>query len=146
MKRKLGFSLCGLIIVFFLAIIAYNIFNSFKPEITFQRFRMDIEENYNFDVSRMMMSYNEQWPLPASFMDNQNAYVDWNHEIFDELYYDCMAPTDVKLSAVIDNSKVTFTYQGYITTKQGETMDYFEEATFDFHVHPELKNFDDVIE
>ena len=27
-----------------------------------------------------------------------------------------------------------------------ETMDYFEEATFDFHVHPELKNFDDVIE
>ena len=144
MKRKLGFSLCGLIIVFFLAILAYNIFNSFKPEITFQRFRMDIEENYNFDVSRMMMSYNEQWPLPASFMDNQNAYVDWNHEIFDELYYDCMAPTDVKLSAVIDNSKVTFTYQGYVTTKQGEKLDYFKEATFDFIKVPEMENFDKV--
>ena len=55
-----------------------------------------------------------------------------------------MAPTDVKLSAAINQGKVTFTYQGYVTTKQGEKLDYFKEATFDFIKVPEMENFDKV--
>ena len=55
-----------------------------------------------------------------------------------------MAPTDVKLSAAINQGKVTFTYQGYVTAKQGEKLDYFKEATFDFIKVSEMKNFDKV--
>ncbi len=84
--------------------------------------------------------------MPAAFAENEINYLEWSNEIFDDLYYNYMAPADVKLSATINQGKVTFTYQGYITAKQGETPDYFQEATFDFHVHPELKNFDNNIE
>lgn len=144
MKRKVGYALCGLIAVLLSLFLIYDNFIAFKPVIIFQRFRVNIEEDYNFEAANLIMAYDEQRPVPATFAENEINYLEWSNDIFDDLYYNYMAPTDVKLSAAINQGKVTFTYQGYVTTKQGEKLDYFKEATFDFIKVPEMKNFDKV--
>lgn len=146
MNRKVMLLLSGLAIILLL-FIGYDCFIAFKPDIMFERSTIHLEEDYCFDSAGMIMFYNDKRPVPSSFYENQTAYVDWDNEIQDSFRLkEYIAPTNVELHAKYENGKVTFTYKGYVTTQEGETIDYFKEATFDFIVKPEFKNFDNVDE
>ena len=56
MKRKVGYALCGLIAVLLSLFLIYDNFIAFKPVIIFQRFRVNIEEDYNFEAANLIMA------------------------------------------------------------------------------------------
>ncbi len=58
---------------------------------------------------------------------------DWNDEVVTELIAgDYIAPSNVTVYETIKNNKTTYTYTGYVTTQNGETIEYLNEKTFDF--------------
>ena len=86
MKRKEGYALCGLIAVLLSLFLIYDNFIAFKPVIIFQRFRVNIEEDYNFEATHLIMAYDEQRPVPAAFAENEINYLEWSNDVFDDLY------------------------------------------------------------
>lgn len=81
MKRKVGYALCGLIAVLLSLFLIYDHFIAFKPVIIFQRFRVNIEEDYNFEAANLIMAYDEQRPVPAAFAENEINYLEWSNDI-----------------------------------------------------------------
>ena len=91
----------------------------------------------------MFMGYGETLPLSKQYREAEISFIHWSNDIIDSFYYkEYLPPTNVKVYAKLINHKITFTFKGYATTQEGETIDYFEEASFDFGIIPELKHFD----
>ena len=70
-------------------------------------------------------------------------FVLWNHIVDLELHYVYVAPYDVRVSGEVKNGKTTLRYGGYVTTRDGETVEYKNEMTFDWAYGPEGKLFGD---
>lgn len=142
MKRNIGVSILCAIALLGILYVGYDQFFAFRPFLRFNHTHVDLKEDYNFETVYMMSAYDPKRYTPKTFLDSEQAFNHWNKDIFDELYYEYTSPTDVKLTAELDHTKVTFTYKGYVTTQEGETIDYFEEASFDFKTIPNIDNFD----
>lgn len=59
----------------------------------------------------------------------------------EDVYYVYTKPINLKAYGELNDGKVTFRYEGSVTTQEGEINDYFKEATFDFGVIPKMKGF-----
>ena len=66
----------------------------------------------------------------------------WNHIVDLELHYVYVAPYDVRASGEVKNGRTTLRYEGYVTTRDGETIEYRNEMTFDGAFGPEGELFD----
>lgn len=61
----------------------------------------------------------------------------WNDVVDLEINYFYTAPYHIEASGEVKNGKTTLRYEGYVTTQEGETIEYKREITCDFAVGPE---------
>ena len=67
----------------------------------------------------------------------------WTHGVDLEINYYYTAPYHIEASGEVKNGKTTLRYEGYVTTRDGETVEYKNEMTFDWAYGPEGKLFGD---
>ena len=65
----------------------------------------------------------------------------WNHGVDLEINYCYTAPYHIEASGEVKNGKTTLRYEGYVTTQDGETIEYKNEMTFDGAFGPEGELF-----
>ena len=67
----------------------------------------------------------------------------WNHGVDLEINYFYTAPYHIEASGEIKNGRTTLRYEGYVTTQDGETIEYKNEMTFDAVFDPKSELFHD---
>ena len=67
----------------------------------------------------------------------------WNEVVDLEVHYFYTAPYHVEVSGEIKDGKTTLRYEGYVTTQDGETIEYKNEMTFDAVFDPKSDLFYD---
>ena len=65
----------------------------------------------------------------------------WNEVVDLEIHYFYTAPYHIEASGEIKNGKTTLRYEGYVTTRDGETIEYKNEMTFDAVFDPKSELF-----
>ena len=70
-------------------------------------------------------------PIASKVLKQQLELAIWDNEVFDEIYYTYKAPLDIRVSGEVGNGKTTLRYEGYVTTEDGETIDYKNEKVFE---------------
>ena len=65
----------------------------------------------------------------------------WNHGVDLEINYFYTAPYHIEASGEVKNGKTILRYEGYVTTQDGETIEYKNEMTFDSAFGPEGELF-----
>ena len=81
------------------------------------------------------------WSGDPKTEKKMREFVLWNHIVDLELHYVYVAPYDVRASGEVKGGKTTLRYEGYVTTQDGETIEYKSEMTFDGAFGPEGKLF-----
>ena len=77
------------------------------------------------------------WASNPQTDETLREFVLWNHIVDLELHYVYTAPYDVRVSGEVKGGKTTLRYEGYVTTQDGETIEYKNEMTFDGAFGPE---------
>ena len=54
----------------------------------------------------------------------------WNGDVDQDLYNNYVAPLNIPASVETDGKTTTIRYEGYATTPDGETVDYYKEESF----------------
>ena len=54
----------------------------------------------------------------------------WNGDVDQDLYNNYIAPLNITASVKTDGKTTVIRYEGYVTTPDGETVDYCKEETF----------------
>ena len=125
------------------AMAAYHFFwptHHHYPEITL--YRMDSVADPRFGRDE----YYAEW-IGAAWAGNSETdkklreFVLWNRTVDLELHYVYIAPYDVRASGEVRGGKTTLRYEGYVTTRDGETIEYKNEMTFDGAFGPEGELF-----
>lgn len=73
-------------------------------------------------------------PMAREIQENLIEFGDWNEEATYVLFTEALEPRDIKAYGKVEDGKTTFRYEGYYTTKDGETIQFLEEKTFDFEL------------
>lgn len=92
------------------------------------------EEEHHHETIVVSLSNHRGIPLADSVEENLMELGEWNNRVITDLYenYIAAAPYDIRVSGEVAGGKTTLRYEGYVTTPEGETIDYKEEMTFDF--------------
>lgn len=71
-------------------------------------------------------------PISDEIEKNIMEIGEWNDAIVSELMNETVEPRDIKVSGEVVDGKTTLRYEGIYTSKDGQSLEYFEEKTFDF--------------
>ncbi len=116
--------------------LAYYMYCAYHPSMLILRSESDggnrFEEEYHSETIWIVLADHNFIPLAKSANENVKELCDWNLKVTTDLYENYIAPYNVKVSGEVAKGKTTLCYEGYVTTKDGETIDYKEERTFDF--------------
>lgn len=98
--------------------------------------RMDISNSERFSGEpyhdeRIMAVTSTSWFTPKKVRDELNEFSKWYHDVDNELYNNYVAPYDIRVFGEVKDGKTTIRFEGYVTTPDGETVDYKNERTFD---------------
>lgn len=75
-------------------------------------------------------------PISKEIEKNIIEIGEWNDAVITELMNETIEPRDIKVSGEVVDGKTTLRYKGNYTSKDGQTLEYFEERTFDFVLVP----------
>ncbi|MEG1782188.1 MAG: hypothetical protein RR253_02940, partial [Oscillospiraceae bacterium] len=126
----------ALVIIIVLGIIAYN---SYVPaNFTISKCRVRSTDNY---VEHFGMGWSPIMKEPDIFNKRVDEIHKWNEECFTDIYENYIAPKEVFIYATIDNGKTILKYQGTVTTKDGQSIEYLKEKTFNFVLDKKLEDF-----
>ena len=81
------------------------------------------------------------WASNPQTDEKMREFVLWNHIVDLELHYVYVAPYDIRVSGEVRGGRTTLRYEGYVTTQDGETIEYKNEMTFDGAFGPEGELF-----
>ena len=109
--------------------------------------RMDISNSERFSGEpyhdeRIMVVSSTSWFTPKKVRDELNEFGEWYHGVDNELYNNYVAPYDIRVSGEVEGGKTTIRFEGYVTTPEGETVDYKNERTFDIEFSENSDLFD----
>ena len=98
--------------------------------------RMDISNSERFSGEpyhdeRIMAVTSTSWFTPKKVRDELNEFSKWYHDVDNELYNNYVAPYDIRVFGEVKDGKTMIRFEGYVTTPDGETVDYKNERTFD---------------
>lgn len=115
---------------------AYYMYWSHHPHVVFHRAEAisssRFEGEYHYETIMVSFAHHKAWiPLAKSVDADLKELADWNNRVITDLNQ-YIAPYNIKVSGEVANGKTTLRYAGYVTTQEGETIDYKEEKTFDF--------------
>lgn len=139
MRKKIIIGICIILLAVVGSVKIYNKYFAFNPTIVFTHGDGGDRENYY--IEKILLAIGEEETAPKKYSDAIKSFADWNIEIARELYMDYIEPTEVKVYGEIVDGKVVFKFIGYVTTQDGETIDYYKEGTFDFGVIPTMQGF-----
>lgn len=131
MKKKIIISIAIiLILVTTVPVLVYQ-YVSYHPDI-----RVGIGGGHGLEIISIAMTTSSFIPVAKEIEDNIIEVGDWNNEVTTFLFNNTVQPRDIKVSGEVVDGKTTLRYEGYYTTKDGQTEEYFEEKTFDFVLVP----------
>lgn len=134
MKRKFLF-LIGFIAITMVSVVAFWFYHSYHPNIMFVRMVKDsdvrFEEEYYFEWLMPITAESPMIPIASSIEDEMKKLYTWNDSVVTDLNENYVAPLHITVSGEIKDGKTTFWYEGYATTLDGETIEYWKEETFD---------------
>ena len=114
---------------------SYNFYWSHHPRVVISRVvgYGDVYGSGEDDKNeRIIASFNERVPMADSVKEKVLELFNWvagiDYELFETSY---VPPYDIKVSGENEGGKVTLRYEGYVTTQDGETAEFFREGTFD---------------
>ncbi len=77
----------------------------------------------------VVISEHREIPTAASVEAELMRLADWNNHVDTELR-GYAGPQDVRVSGEREGRTITLRYEGFVTTKEGETVPYLREETF----------------
>ena len=136
LKRKFLF-LIGVIAIPIVSVGAFCFYHySFHPNIMFVRMVKDsdvrFEEEYYFEWLMPITAESPIIPITSSIKDKMEKLYIWNNGVVTDLNENYVAPLHIIVSGEVKDGRTTFWYQGYATTSEGDTIEYWEEETFDY--------------
>lgn len=144
LKKKL-LLLAGLAAALLIAAGGFLLYRSYHPYVVFARVVRDsdarFEEPYYCEVLMMISGTPSLISIAPSVEEKMKEYAIWNHIVEQDLYENYVAPLHITVSGEVKDGKTTFCYEGYVTTPQGDTIDYREEKTFDHVFAPQEELF-----
>ncbi len=130
MKRKriiLGLVVAAVTLV--VCIGGYFLYWSYHPHISLSDgMPAPKTERYSERVM-VVISEHREIPTAASVEAELMRLSDWNNLVDTELR-GCAGPQDVRVSGEREGGEITLRYEGFVTTKKGETVPYLREETF----------------
>lgn len=135
MSRKKNVAIVlGLLAALGICIGIYFFYWSYHPHIYLSA-PMDSTAEADRHIEWVMVAMAEHRGIPtaACVEEELTRLADWNDQIITELYA-YATPCDIRVSGENDGGHITLCYEGYVTTKDGERLDYFRENTFDLFV------------
>lgn len=141
MKKKTILGVCTILLAVIVSVCIYNQLNTNKLEMYFHHVTGEQHEDWYLETIMLYVGTDEHTVAPDGYIENTIAFSDWLNGIMEDVYYVYTKPINLKVYGELNGTKVTFRYEGTVTTQEGETIDYFKEATFDFGVIPEMKGF-----
>ena len=134
-----------LLLLIVLAVI-YYLYWLYNPYVIFDNGRStsspDYAEDYYKEIIMVVTHGRTNIPTAKSVNDKLNVIWEWNDAAITELR-GYGAPMNIKVSGGEEHGKTTLRYEGYVTTPEGETIDYKNEKTFDFIVSGNAEFFDE---
>lgn len=121
-----------IIVLILICIVSGYIYCSYNPNI-----RVGIGGGHGIEIIHLAYSTYFNVPVAKEIEANIIEFGDWNDEVVSELMEETMEPRDIKVSGEVVDGKTTLRYEGYYTSKDGQTLQYFEEKTFDFVLVPD---------
>ncbi len=124
-----------------LVVISCCVFRAYDPEIFITR-ATPLNPTYDVVGYREMVGTgsrrNSFIPLAKSVEDELYELWLWNDEVTSELVeVYSNEPYYIHVSGEREGREITLRYEGFVTTKEGETVPYFRQATFHLYVHKE---------
>ena len=112
----------------------YYLYWSYHPRFVISRVvgYGDIYGSGEDDENELIVgSFSARVPMAKSISEKGLELLDWIAGIDYELFNTYAPPYDIKVSGENEDGKVTLRYVGYVTTQDGETIEYNKERTFD---------------
>lgn len=139
--KKKGILIVGIIAIFMISIGTFCLYKFFFPNIFFTRMIKDStaqsKEEYYCEFLMMIMTKPSMIPIAPSIEDKIRELADWNNDVTTDMYEKYVAPLHITVSGKVKDGKTIFWYEGYVTTKKGDTIEYREEKTIDYVFAPE---------
>lgn len=125
MKRKV----CVLTVIALIVVASVSgyLYCSYHPYI-----KIGIGGGHGMEQIHIVLSTSFNIPLAKEIDENLKEVIMWNDKVVTELMDDTMEPRDIRVSGEVVDEKTILRYEGYYTTKDGQTLEYFEEKVFDF--------------
>ncbi len=124
-----------------LVVISCCVFRAYDPGIIISR---GTPLNPTYDVVgykeaiMVMETRNSPIPLAKSVKNEMYEFWLWNDEVLNELVeLSFNKPYYVHVSGKRRGREITLRYEGFVTTKEGETVPYHRQATFHLYVREE---------
>lgn len=115
---------------------SFCLYKSFHPTIMITRMIKDSDARsegaYYCEWLMMISGESSLVPTAAGVKAHMMEFSIWNNDVVTDLYENYGAPLHITASGQVKDGKTTFWYEGYATTPEGETVEYREEATFDY--------------
>lgn len=112
----------------------YYFYWSYHPRISISAATaIPAEADYHNERVMVAIAHHRGISAAARVEKELTRMADWNDQVATELYA-YTTPYDIRVSGENGHGHVTLRYEGYVTTKDGERLDYFRENTFDLFV------------
>lgn len=93
------------------------------------------DEGFHSERVEVAVGEREGIPMAKSIREELKELSDWNNAIDAELLsYRINGPCDIRVSGKTQGGEITLRYEGYVTSENGERVDYHKEMTFDLPV------------
>ena len=135
-RLKIIIAVLSAIIVLLISLMAGCVYFAYHPYTSMTRSVAagGIYANEDYHRERLMLAWSPTShgiPMAESVRSEIYDYIYWSNSVDAELY-DYVPPFDVRVYGKIENGKTNLKYEGYVTTKDGETVDFLREYTADF--------------
>lgn len=135
-RKTIACLVLGLTLLLFGVFGIYCAYWSYHPHMVIQRAVINsssrFEGEYHHEQIMFSLANHRGIPLAQSVEENLMELGDWCNQVDTDLRENYIAPYNIRVSGEVANGKTTLRYEGYVTTKDGETVDYKKEMTFDF--------------
>jgi hypothetical protein len=117
------------VIIVFVAVVFISgyIYRCYHPDIT-----IGIGGGHGLEIISVVTT----GPIADVKEEQLKEIADWNNEVTYVLFNETMEPRNIKVSGEVEDGKTTLRYEGNYTSKDGETLQFFEEMTFNFVLVP----------
>lgn len=129
MKKNVVMS--GIIIILLFIVIGY-VYSSNNPNI-----RLGVGGGHGIEVIHLVYSTYFNVPVSKEIEANIKEFGDWNDAVISELMNETVEPRNIEVSGEVVDGKTTLRYEGIYTSKDGKSLEYLEEKTFDFVLVPQ---------